>query len=144
MTSKSNKIRMAKAAIRKPTKKKPNVIDTDRVKFIDYKDINLLGRFMSDRSKIRGSRIAGTSLQQQREIASAVKNAREMALLPYSKKVSSARAPRSGSDRGRDRDRGDENEKVDKYAAAAGIEDAGTNDKTNNKVEAVELIGEEV
>ena len=103
MTSKSNKIRMAKAAIRKTGKKKPNAIDTERVKFVDYKDINLLQRFMSDRSKIRGQRIAGTTVQQQRDIANAVKNAREMALLPYAKRVSSTRAPRPGSDR-EDRD----------------------------------------
>jgi small subunit ribosomal protein S18 len=65
---------------------------------------------MSDRSKIRGQRIAGTSVQQQREIATAVKNAREMALLPYTKRVASARAPRPGADR-------DDDEKyVDKYA----------------------------
>jgi small subunit ribosomal protein S18 len=107
MTSKSNKIRMAKAAIRKTGKKKPNAIDTERVKFVDYKDINLLQRFMSDRSKIRGQRIAGTTVQQQRDIASAVKNAREMALLPYAKRVSSTRAPRAGSDREDREDRGD-------------------------------------
>ena len=107
MTSKSNKIRMAKAAIRKTGKKKPNAIDTERVKFVDYKDINLLQRFMSDRSKIRGQRIAGTTVQQQRDIASAVKNAREMALLPYAKRVSSTRAPRPGSDREDREDRGD-------------------------------------
>ena len=107
MTSKSNKIRMAKAAIRKTGKKKPNAIDTERVKFVDYKDITLLQRFMSDRSKIRGQRIAGTTVQQQRDIASAVKNAREMALLPYAKRVSSTRAPRPGSDREDREDRGD-------------------------------------
>lgn len=107
MTSKSNKIRMAKAAIRKTGKKKPNAIDTERVKFVDYKDINLLQRFMSDRSKIRGQRIAGTTVQQQRDIANAVKNAREMALLPYAKRVSSTRAPRPGSDREDREDRGD-------------------------------------
>ena len=107
MTSKSNKIRMAKAAIRKTGKKKPNAIDTERVKFVDYKDINLLQRFMSDRSKIRGQRIAGTTVQQQRDIASAVKNAREMALLPYAKRVSSTRAPRAGGDREDREDRGD-------------------------------------
>ena len=107
MTSKSNKIRMAKAAIRKTGKKKPTAIDTERVKFVDYKDINLLQRFMSDRSKIRGQRIAGTTVQQQRDIASAVKNAREMALLPYAKRVSSTRAPRPGSDREDREDRGD-------------------------------------
>jgi len=83
MTSKKNKARISKADLKKPGKKKPNVLDTERIAYVDYKDVNLLQRFMSDRSKIRGQRIAGTSVQQQREIANAVKNAREMALLPY-------------------------------------------------------------
>jgi small subunit ribosomal protein S18 len=116
MTSKKNKARSAKADLKKPGKKKPNVLDTERIDYVDYKDVNLLQRFMTDRSKIRGQRIAGTSVQQQREIANAVKNAREMALLPYTKRVASARAGRPGSDRDRDRDR-DEDKYVDKYAA---------------------------
>lgn len=116
MTSKKNKARSAKADLKKPGKKKPNVLDIERIDYVDYKDVNLLQRFMSDRSKIRGQRIAGTSVQQQREIANAVKNAREMALLPYTKRVASARAPRPGADRDRD----DDNEKyVDKYATEA-------------------------
>jgi small subunit ribosomal protein S18 len=97
MTSKKNKARVSKADLKKPGKKKPNVLDTERISYVDYKDVNLLQRFMSDRSKIRGQRIAGTSVQQQREIATAVKNAREMALLPYTKRVASARAPRPGN-----------------------------------------------
>ena len=110
MTSKKNKARISKADLKKPGKKKPNVLDTERISYVDYKDVNLLQRFMSYRSKIRGQRIAGTSVQQQREIATAVKNAREMALLPYTKRVASARAPRPGADR-------DDDEKyVDKYA----------------------------
>jgi small subunit ribosomal protein S18 len=118
MTSKKNKARSAKADLKKPGKKKPNVLDTERIDYVDYKDVNLLQRFMTDRSKIRGQRIAGTSVQQQREIANAVKNAREMALLPYTKRVASARAGRPGSDRDRDRDR-DEDKYVDKYATDA-------------------------
>ena len=43
----------------------------------------LLRKFISDRGKIRARRVTGVSVQQQREIAKAVKNAREMALLPY-------------------------------------------------------------
>lgn len=115
MTSKKNKARSAKADLKKPGKKKPNVLDTERIDYVDYKDVNLLQRFMTDRSKIRGQRIAGTSVQQQREIANAVKNAREMALLPYTKRVASARAGRPGADR--DRDREDDEKYVDKYAA---------------------------
>ncbi|MEI6623014.1 MAG: 30S ribosomal protein S18 [Actinomycetes bacterium] len=50
---------------------------------IDYKDINLLRKYISDRGKIRARRVTGNCTQHQRDIATAVKNAREMALLPY-------------------------------------------------------------
>lgn len=50
---------------------------------IDYKDVATLRRFMSDRAKIRSSRVTGNCGQHQRQIAQAIKNAREMALLPY-------------------------------------------------------------
>ena len=50
---------------------------------IDYKDTALLRKFISDRGKIRARRVTGVTVQQQREIARAVKNAREVALLPY-------------------------------------------------------------
>lgn len=50
---------------------------------IDYKDVATLRRFMSDRAKIRSSRVTGTCGQHQRAVANAIKNAREMALLPY-------------------------------------------------------------
>ncbi len=50
---------------------------------MDYKDIALLRKFMSDRGKIRSRRVTGLSAQRQREVAIAIKNAREMALLPY-------------------------------------------------------------
>ena len=76
-------------------KKKANVLAAEKIEYIDYKDINLLNRFMSDRSKIRGQRLNGATVQQQREVANAIKNAREMALLPYTKRVASVgRGPR--------------------------------------------------
>ena len=56
----------------------------DKVDFVDYKDTSLLRRFISDRGKIRARRVTGTCSQHQRDVAAAVKNAREMALLPYS------------------------------------------------------------
>ena len=65
------------------SKKKISVLTQEKVEYVDYKDVNLLRRFMSDRGKIRARRVTGVSVQQQREIAKAVKNAREMALLPY-------------------------------------------------------------
>ena len=107
MTSKSNKLRAKKALLRKP-KKRPNMMVQEKVGFVDYKAVNLLQRYMSDRSKLRARRMNGNSVQQQRDIATAVKNAREMALLPYTKRVSATRAPRErgeygSDDRGRDR-----------------------------------------
>ena len=93
MTSKSNKLRAQKALLRKP-KKRSNVVVKEKIGFVDYKDVNLLQRFMSDRSKLRARRMNGNNVQLQRDIATAVKNAREMALLPYMKQVSAARAPR--------------------------------------------------
>ena len=106
MTSKSNKLRAQKALLRKP-KKRSNVVVKEKIGFVDYKDINLLQRFMSDRSKLRARRMNGNNVQLQRDIATAVKNAREMALLPYMKQVSAARAPRERGEYGSDdRDRG--------------------------------------
>jgi small subunit ribosomal protein S18 len=64
------------------------------IEYIDYKDVNLLQRFVSDRSKIRSRRVSGNTVQQQREIAVAIKNAREMALMPYLKRVSTQRSAR--------------------------------------------------
>ena len=115
MTSKSNKLRAQKALLRKP-KKRPNVMVQEKVGFVDYKDVNLLQRFMSDRSKLRARRMNGNSVQQQRDIATAVKNAREMALLPYTKRVSATRAPRERGEYGsddRDRDRGPRRQRRD-------------------------------
>ncbi|MFC5998900.1 30S ribosomal protein S18 [Quadrisphaera sp. GCM10027208] len=72
---------MVKPAVRKP-KKKQNPLKG--VEYVDYKDTALLRKFISDRGKIRARRVTGVTVQQQRQIAKAVKNAREMALLPYS------------------------------------------------------------
>ena len=74
---------MAKPALRKP-KKKQNPLKAAKITYIDYKDTALLRKFISDRGKIRARRVTGVSVQQQRQIAKAIKNAREMALLPYS------------------------------------------------------------
>ena len=75
---------MAKKVLRaKPIKKKANPLRNMPVEKIDYKDTPVLRKFISDRGKIRSRRVTGVSVQQQRAIAKAVKNAREMALLPY-------------------------------------------------------------
>ena len=102
MTSEKNKARAPKEVNNKKFKKKTSVLVTDKVDFVDYKDVNLLNRFVSDRSKIRNRRVTGNTVQQQRDIANAVKNAREMALLPYTKRVSQTRAGRPPRDRDED------------------------------------------
>ncbi len=73
---------MAKPVLRKP-KKKQNPLKAAKITYIDYKDTNLLRKFISDRGKIRARRVTGVTVQEQRQIAAAIKNAREMALLPY-------------------------------------------------------------
>ncbi|HSL74259.1 MAG TPA: 30S ribosomal protein S18 [Ilumatobacteraceae bacterium] len=110
MASKKNKARSARDLNPRKFKKKTSVLVIDKVEYIDYKDVDLLQRFMSDRAKIKNRRVAGNTLQQQREIANAVKVAREMALLPYAKRVASTRTGGRGRDGGReggrDRDTG--------------------------------------
>ena len=106
MTSKKNKARAPKETNPKKFKKKTSVLLTDKIDYVDYKDVNLLARFVSDRSKIRNRRVTGNTVQQQRDIANAIKNSREMALLPYTKRVSNTRPgrpPRDG-ERGPRRD----------------------------------------
>ncbi len=81
----------------KKIKKKTSILTADRVDYVDYKDVNLLQRFISDRSKIRARRVTGNNVQQQRDVAIAIKNARELALLPYTKRVVTTRGSRSRS-----------------------------------------------
>jgi small subunit ribosomal protein S18 len=64
-------------------KKKICVFCKDKKQQINYKDIDLLRKFLSDRGKIRSPRVSGNCRQHQRDVAVAVKNAREVALLPY-------------------------------------------------------------
>ena len=73
---------MPKPPVRKP-KKKQNPLKAAKVELVDYKDTTLLRKFISDRGKIRARRVTGNCSQHQRDVATAVKNAREMALLPY-------------------------------------------------------------
>jgi small subunit ribosomal protein S18 len=93
----------AAADRRRPQKKKISILNTEQVEWIDYKDVNLLRRFMSERAKIRARRVTGNSTQQQREVAKAIRLAREMALLPYSVRQVTQR-------KGGRRDRGDRGE----------------------------------
>ncbi|MFF5127759.1 30S ribosomal protein S18 [Streptomyces syringium] len=69
---------------RKNLKPRPNPLDAAGITYIDYKDVDLLRKFISDRGKIRSRRVSRVTAQQQRQLSRAIKNAREMALLPYS------------------------------------------------------------
>ena len=67
----------------------------DGVEFIDYKDTQLLRKYMTDRGKIKPRRVTGACTQHQHDIAIAIKRAREMALLPYTVAVVSSRGGRN-------------------------------------------------
>jgi len=84
---------------RRPQKKKVSILNSESITYVDYKDVDLLRRFMSERAKIRARRVTGNSAQQQRQVARAIRVAREMALLPYAVRQVTTR--RSGR---RDRD----------------------------------------
>jgi small subunit ribosomal protein S18 len=73
---------MARTA-RPHVKRRQNLLLKEGVTAADWKDVTLLRKFISDRGKIRGRRVTGLTPQQQRQVAVAIKNAREMALLPY-------------------------------------------------------------
>jgi small subunit ribosomal protein S18 len=88
----------------KKIKKKTSILIQEKIDYVDYKDANLLARFVSDRSKIRARRVSGNDVQQQRDIAQAIKLSREMALLPYAKRVTTQRTGRP--DRGERGERG--------------------------------------
>lgn len=64
-------------------KKKVCYFCAENIDYVDYKDVALLRKFMSDRAKIRSSRVTGNCVQHQRKVARAIKNARELALMPY-------------------------------------------------------------
>ena len=80
----------------------------DKVDHVDYKDVASLRKFISDRGKIRSRRITGACRRHQNQIATAVKRAREVALLPYvgdTRENRDERGRPSRDDRDRDRDR---------------------------------------
>ena len=66
-----------------PLKRKSCFFCKDKVDAIDYKNINQLRRYTSEKGKIRSRRITGACRRHQRQVAVAIKRAREMALLPY-------------------------------------------------------------
>jgi small subunit ribosomal protein S18 len=115
----------------KKVRKKVCVFCKEHVDWVDYKDVSLLRRFMSDRAKIRARRVTGNCAQHQRDVAVAIKTARELALLPYATRVTSSRGGggrgrRDREDRGDRPDRGDRGDRPprDEAPAAAVDEEA--------------------
>jgi len=82
------------------TKKKICIFCKEHAIWVDYKDVNLLRKFMSDRGKIRARRVSGNCAQHQREVALAIKTARELALLPFTQRTTSERPGGRGAGRG--------------------------------------------
>jgi small subunit ribosomal protein S18 len=80
-------------------KKKVCIFCKDKSTWVDYKDVNLLRRFMSDRGKIRARRVTGNCSQHQRDVQVAIKTARELALLPYTQRTVNERGPGRGPGR---------------------------------------------
>ena len=72
---------------RRPRGRKPRrkvcAFCVDKIEYIDYKDVELLKRFISANGKIIPRRVTGTRAKYQRMLATAIKRARQMALLPY-------------------------------------------------------------
>jgi small subunit ribosomal protein S18 len=103
------------------SKKKISILSQERVDYVDYKDVNLLRKFMSDRAKIRARRVTGNDAQQQQAVAIAIKNAREMALLPYSNRVTTQRGGGGGRGRGEGGERRGRRDAVEPEAEATDV-----------------------
>jgi small subunit ribosomal protein S18 len=79
--------RRATKDVGRRVKKKPCALCRDNIVWVDYKDVSMLRKYMSDRGKIRSRRVTGNCAQHQRGIALAIKTARELVLLPYTQRT---------------------------------------------------------
>lgn len=123
-------------------KKKVSVLSSEKIEYVDWKDVNLLRRFVSERSKIRARRVSGNSTQQQKLVADAIKVAREMALIPYATRITTQR-----NNRGRDGERGDRGPRGDRGDAPRpsgpppGAEDESGDEVVSNEEAIAEVEG---
>ena len=99
---------MAKSKVRgknrdnnRRAKKKVSFLTTEGITYVDWKNEKLLRKFMSERAKIRARRVTGNNAQQQKLVADAIKLAREMALVPYSNRVTTQRQNKDRDGRSR-------------------------------------------
>ena len=88
-TDRGNRTSKRAPVAARPRRGKPKVciFCRDAIDWVDYKDANLLGRFLSERAKIKARRTTGNCNRHQREVALAIKTARELALLPYTRRT---------------------------------------------------------
>jgi small subunit ribosomal protein S18 len=114
------------AASLRPRRGKPKVcvFCRDSIPWVDYKDANLLGRFLSERAKIKARRTTGNCNRHQREVAVAIKTARELALLPYAKRTVAERLGGRGGRGGRGGPGGPRGPREEQTEAPAAVEDA--------------------
>ncbi len=85
-------------------RRKPCLHCKEKIDRVDYRDLPMLRKFVSERGKIRSRRITGACRRHQSQIASAVKRARELALLPYvNENATDARERGGRGDRDRER-----------------------------------------
>ncbi|GAC1604141.1 MAG: hypothetical protein NVS3B21_33210 [Acidimicrobiales bacterium] len=118
--------------VRRGGKPKVCIFCSEHIAWVDYKDVNVLRRFMSDRGKIKARSASGCCAQHQRDVALAIKTARELALLPYLQRtVVSDRGGRGGRGPGRGPRRDDaagETSRDTADTATAGTDDAAPDD----------------
>ncbi|ORA10563.1 30S ribosomal protein S18 [Mycobacterium arosiense] len=83
MARRAARTRTPRPALATGRSAKKNALRALGLDTVDYKDTATLRTFISERGKIRSRQVTGLSVRQQRQVAAAIKNAREMALLPY-------------------------------------------------------------
>lgn len=120
-------------------RKKPCIFCKEKIDWIDYKDVDLLRRYVSDRGKIRARRVTGNCMQHQRDIATAIKTSRELALMPYSLRLVTSRGAGRSQ---RNEDDGDENETMSAPAAPKAPKSAPAVVEEVVEIEMVEVGGE--
>ena len=115
-------------------KKKPCALCKDRVEWVDYKDVGMLRKYMSDRGKIRSHRVTGNCAQHQRALAMAIKTARALVLLPYTQRTVTERP----GGRGGGRDRGERGERGER--AERTLSDTTTDEAPRRRDADVEVL----
>jgi small subunit ribosomal protein S18 len=117
-------------------KKKPCALCRDKTEWVDYKDVPMLRKYMSDRGKIRSRRVTGNCAQHQRALAQAIKTARELILLPYTQRTVTERP----GGRGGGRDRGERGERGER--AERTLSDTIGADAPRDRDASVEILGD--